>query len=114
MTLEKLHDRCDESVDSVFPSLHNESRVLGERRRNLYMDPITARATIVLGVPFFPAWLAVTVAAETASVCAPDVLMDLFDAEGDVVVGEPVTDLGDYFLLGLFVASVKSASCAVN
>ena len=59
------------------------------------MDPISARASVVFGVPFFPAWLPVTVAAETASVCFPDVLMDLFDAEGDVVVGKPVTDLGD-------------------
>ena len=95
MTLKKLHDRCDESVDRLFPSLHNESRVLGERRRDFYMDPISARATIVLGVPFFPTWLPVTVAAETASVCPPDVLMDLLDAERDVVVGEPVTDLRD-------------------
>ena len=95
MTLEKLHDRCDESVDFLFPSLHNESRVLGERRRNLNMDPVSAWAPIVFGVPFFPAWFAVTVAAETASVCPPDVLMDFLDAEGDVVVGEPVTDFGD-------------------
>ena len=77
------------------------------------MDPIAPRASIIFGVPFFPAWLAVTVAAETAPVCSPDVLMNLFDAEGDVVVGEPVTDFGDEFLLGLFVASVKGASCAV-
>jgi hypothetical protein len=78
------------------------------------MDPVSAGATIVFGVPFFPAGFAVTVAAETASVCPPDVLVDLLDAEGDVVVGEPVTYLGDEFLLGLFVTSVESASCAVN
>ena len=95
MTLEKLHDRCDKSVDRLFPRLHNEPRVLGERRRDLYMDPISAWASVVFGVPFFPAWFAVTVAAETASVCSPDVLMDFLDAEGDVVVGEPVTDLGN-------------------
>ena len=59
------------------------------------MDPAPARASVVLGVPFFPAWLSVSVAAETASVGSPDVLMDLLDAEDDVVVGEPVTDLGD-------------------
>ena len=113
MTLENLHDRCDECGDRLFPGCDDELLVLGERRRDLDMDPVSAWASVVFGVPFFPAWSAVTVAAETASVCPPDVLMDLFDAEGDVVVGEPVAYFGNEFLVALFVASVKGASCAV-